>query len=251
MSIRLLIEPAFRVDKSTYVTELDPLVLYEYFGEPQSNGGSSNLLIAREVVEHSEDGSIISLERSQVTFKTGRNERLTRIIVAQDALDRLEKNSHELLTQSNLPQAKIHRPDTQDQKKPEASVNMNNSRNRAFQDGDRKFLQELRCLPANTIETGQMLITRVRSEIYSEGNLYYHSTSGRFVESPRNFWTIKIQPRAKTLRITVKGLPEEHDGNLVSRLNLKKDRARYSSFIIDEVNQIDDALKVIRKAMTL
>jgi hypothetical protein len=113
--------------------------------------------------------------------------------------------------------------------------------------GDSLFLKELGRLEPEKIAIGKRLLTDIRKEF--PGELIYHQKSGKFVESPDNFWVIRIQPRVQTLRITVYGKPYEYGET--ETINLKPDMGSYSSFILKNGNQIDEALEVIRKAKQL
>lgn len=113
--------------------------------------------------------------------------------------------------------------------------------------GDRRFLEELKSLPESQRKLGEQLLAAVRREY--PGELVYHQKSGKFVESPDNFWVVRIQPRARSLRIVVYGRPEEHSSK--NAIELKQDMASYSSFVIDNEHQIPEAVEVIRQAKRL
>jgi len=104
--------------------------------------------------------------------------------------------------------------------------------------GDNKFLYSL---PRDIKELGIHLLSEVRKHF--NGDLKYYPKSGKFVESPNNFWTVRIQNRDKSLRITVRGIPSYFNG--IQKLILKDDMAGYSSFKINSDLQIDEAIKII------
>lgn len=68
-------------------------------------------------------------------------------------------------------------------------------------DGDQKFLKYLEQVP--TLKAaGEQILRRIRE--VCPGDLKY--TSGRlFKETPDNFWAIEVQPRVRTLNISVRG----------------------------------------------
>ena len=106
--------------------------------------------------------------------------------------------------------------------------------------GDENFLNNLAKVP--TIESiGKKLLSRIRKR-YS-GSLRYYEASGRYVETPDNFWTIKIQPRDKSLSMTVRGLPRFFD--FVKKMELKKERAGYSRFKFTDENQVDEIMMML------
>ncbi len=104
--------------------------------------------------------------------------------------------------------------------------------------GDSRFLGGL---PSELRELGGTMLRAVRAQF--AGDLKYFERSGKFVETPDNFWTVRIQPRDSSLRITVRGRPEGFDQPLL--LALKPDMTGYSSFKSSSATQIPDFLKVL------
>jgi hypothetical protein len=66
-----------------------------------------------------------------------------------------------------------------------------------------------------------------------------------FNNVPDNFWGIIIQPRARSLLITVRGTPDHFQP---SSLDLKPNRGSYTRFIVDRLEQVDETLRIIRSA---
>lgn len=113
--------------------------------------------------------------------------------------------------------------------------------------GDLNFLKDLSRLPEPVKLLGEKLLTKVRESF--PGELTYAEKSGKYVETPNNFWVVRIQPRAKSLRIVVFGGPERH-GELKT-ITLKKDQNGYSNFLIDSQHQLAEAVSVICQAKRL
>jgi len=113
--------------------------------------------------------------------------------------------------------------------------------------GDDRFINDLDRLPNSIKKLGEGLLAEIRKR--SPGKLIFHPKSGKYVESPDNFWVIRIQPRAQSLRIVIYGRPGEHSH--YKNIELKKDMSRYSSFVIDNQRQLADAVKVIMDAKHL
>lgn len=103
--------------------------------------------------------------------------------------------------------------------------------------GDAKFISSL---PSHIKELGSAILTAVRNK-YS-GNLVY-KTSGKYVEAPDNFWTIRPQPRDESFRITVRGRPESFEN--AHTFQIKADMPGYSSFKIERIEQIDDFIRIL------
>jgi hypothetical protein len=113
----------------------------------------------------------------------------------------------------------------------------------ALASGDSAFLQQLS--PALR-ELGTAFLQSVRKHF--PGSLAFHPRSQKFVESPDNFWTVRIQPRDRSLRITVRGRPEMF--STTTDVELKADMGSYSNFKIAAMNQIPAAIRIIREAAT-
>ena len=107
--------------------------------------------------------------------------------------------------------------------------------------GDRRFLQDL---TAATREIGERFLGELRKRI--PGELEYRERSGRFIETPDNFWTVRIQPRDRSLRVTVRGNPEEF--RAPPPIELRRDMAGYSAFKVQSVDQVGAALDIILQA---
>lgn len=104
--------------------------------------------------------------------------------------------------------------------------------------GDGAFLSSL---PSDLRELGQAVLSVVRSKF--SGELRFYPKSGRYVDTPDNFWTVKPQPRDISFRITVRGVPESFSG--VPSLELKADQSGYSSFKISTERQLQAFARVL------
>jgi len=107
--------------------------------------------------------------------------------------------------------------------------------------GDARFLSEL---PPTLKSLGEKLLGGVRTHF--RGTLQFFEKSGKYVEAPVNFWTVRIQPRDQSLRITLRGRPESFRG--IKLIELKDDMAGYSSFKLSTEGQLPDAVAAIRQA---
>jgi len=110
-----------------------------------------------------------------------------------------------------------------------------------YKKGDKKFLTDL---PEYLEDLGSKLLKTVRQHF--KGELIYKETSRKFVESPDNFWVVKIQPRDRSLRLTVRGVPNKFPDDI--KFEIKPDMSGYSTFKISQISEIKDAVRVIRKA---
>jgi len=118
---------------------------------------------------------------------------------------------------------------------------------RTHSSGDLRFIKELGSLTESLRKLGEQLLEEVRKEF--PGELVFHEKSGKFVESPDNFWVVRIQPRVQSLRIIVYGTLRKHGAK--STIELKNDMTGYSNFVINNQTQLREAIDVIRKAKEL
>lgn len=109
--------------------------------------------------------------------------------------------------------------------------------------GDQQFLRTLDDLPDEVKEAGEAILTQVR--LHFPGDLRAVSAR-RFKETPDNFWFITIQPRDRSLSITVRGLPERFS---TVRLRVVEDRRPYSRFKVTSMADVSEAVGVIRNAV--
>lgn len=106
--------------------------------------------------------------------------------------------------------------------------------------GDTTFLTSL--TPALE-PLGQQLLAEVRRRW--PGELRLHAASKRFVESPDNYWTVKIQPRDGSLRITVRGEPSRLGAH--GSLDVKRDQNGYSTFKISREADVPDVISLLSR----
>lgn len=113
-------------------------------------------------------------------------------------------------------------------------------------DDDWRFLESLKekSVSPRLREIATALLTRVRSDF--PGRLHYHQKAGRWVETPDNFWTLRVQSDDRTLRITLRA-----DGQRLAvprDIKLSADRPSYTAFKIWQMSQVSSAFILIRQA---
>jgi len=106
--------------------------------------------------------------------------------------------------------------------------------------GDAEFIA---ALPSNLSSFGKQLLGTVRATY--PGALKYFPKSGKFVETPDNFWTVRIQSRDKSFRATLRGRPDEFVST--GSLQLIPDMTGYSSLKLTSPAQITDFMNVLRQ----
>jgi hypothetical protein len=118
----------------------------------------------------------------------------------------------------------------------ESSMNTSNM-------GDQRLLAAVSTDPHLYGMVGE-LMTKVRAG--RPGNLRYYEKTGKYIETPDNYWGIRPQRTNGSLRIFVRGNPE-HFGP-IGGLEIKPDMNGYSAFKISSAAQIDDAITAIMRA---
>jgi hypothetical protein len=108
-----------------------------------------------------------------------------------------------------------------------------------FQSGDQEFLAETNQLPLELRDAAKKLLNAIRSKF--PGDLV-PAQHGRFINSPDNFWTVKVQPKVGNLSITVRGEPERFGK---STLEIKNDRHGYSRFWLRTAKDGTEAMRII------
>jgi hypothetical protein len=107
--------------------------------------------------------------------------------------------------------------------------------------GDQDFLKCLEQVPALKV-AGKNILRQIRERY--PGNLEH--TSGRlFKETPDNFWAIEVQPRVKTLNISVRGKPDRFGKR---GINIVPGWAGYCRFKVHGIGEVEDAVSVISAA---
>jgi hypothetical protein len=106
--------------------------------------------------------------------------------------------------------------------------------------GDTNFLL---ALSSELKDFGTQLLREVRK--YSPGDLRFFPKSGKFVETPDNFWTVRPQSRDGSFRITVRGRPESFEKP--KSLDLKPDMTGYSSVKVSRPSQIEELVRLLRQ----
>ena len=127
---------------------------------------------------------------------------------------------------------------TANKKAPKINASINSIVNNA---GDKKFLNNL---PDYLYPLGSKFLNGIRNQY--RGHLEYKPISSKYVERPDNFWTVKIQPRDCSLRVTVRGRPESFPTRLIKRLEIKNDMGSYSNFKVMSEDHLKEAIEVIK-----
>jgi len=109
--------------------------------------------------------------------------------------------------------------------------------------GDQEFLDMVaRKLAGRPREAAEHLLRRVRSN--HPGDLR-RGKRLEFSDRPDNVWHIAVQPRPQSIRIRVRGEPKRF---LPSPFHLQPYRHGHTRFVIDRLDEVDEALRIIDDA---
>ncbi len=95
-------------------------------------------------------------------------------------------------------------------------------------------------------ELGIELIKRIRNEVLPNGGLKKLS-KGSYIETTDNYFTLKVQPRAKNICLTVFG--NEISFKKYDDIELKNDRHPYSIFRISNITQINSTIEILKQSI--
>ena len=238
LKVTITIDGAKRIEQGLWKATLKPEEAAT-LGECDSSSGPFSVLLLESTFDY-------DLQTQSLTFDPSASRLLNigstdQVILLSGEPVRAVKTAPTAPTPRRPAQARESRP------KPKPSVAAAASNNtpeielsQALSTGDKLFLSEL---PAQMRSLGELLLSGVRKEF--PGELSYEPRAAKFDETPEIFWTVKIQPQDKTLRITVRGVPESF--KTAAGLNVQLDKFGYSFFILSELEQVQGALELIRQ----
>ncbi len=107
--------------------------------------------------------------------------------------------------------------------------------------GDMDFLSSL---PRHLRDLGEKFLRAMRREF--PGQLEYRGASGRWIETPDPWWTIKGQPYKQNFYISVRRPPEDYD--TPASIVMRRERASWSRLYLGAEEQLADVMAVMRQA---
>lgn len=112
-----------------------------------------------------------------------------------------------------------------------------------IQNDDEAFIRELDQVPIDLRSAGMRLLAKVREEFKG---YFQRTNTGRYVNRENNFWTVKVQPRDRSLRITLRGYAHEFGDS--GGIEVKDDMRGYSSFKLTSLSELEAAYRMIQYA---
>jgi len=233
MGLKVTIEEAVRIDDGVWKAVLDPEETTA-FGECKSKIGPFSILLLESEIHFDQKTKRITFDpKSTRLINIGST---NKIFLLSDSSP---KQKAFVATASKPEKKPVKAGRTSGKKPPVKDTEYKPSK--VVPPGDKLFLIEL---PPDIRSFGEVLLSSVRRHF--KGELHYEPRTGKFDETPDIFWTVKIQPRNRSLKITIRGTPDTF--KIPSTINLMRDKFGYSAFEISKKEQITGAVSLIKQA---
>lgn len=238
LKLKMTIDGATNIDSGIWRAPLDPQEAAS-LGQCESRSGAFSVLLVESKVDFNKVSQSISFDANCVVLlnigSTDRAIIMSSVDIDTDEILDTDTSSPSALDQSGPAPPPPAGDDPKEDKVEDFELSQ------TLSTGDKLFLSEL---PAEVRQLGESLLSEVRRLF--PGDLNYEPRSAKFDETPAIFWTVKILPQEKALRITVRGTPESFGQE--SEIDLQLDKFGYSAFLLRHPTQIPSALSIIKQA---
>jgi len=233
MGLKVTIEEAVRIGDGVWKAALDPDETTA-FGDCKSKIGPFSILLLESEIHFDEKTKRITFDpKSTQLINIGST---NQVFLLSDS----PKEQKAFVTTAPKTEKKPVKARRISEKKPPVK-GTEHKLSQVVPPGDKLFLIEL---PPDIRSFGEVLLSAVRSHF--KGELHYEPRTGKFDETPDIFWTVKIQPRNRSLKITIRGTPDTF--KIPPAINLLRDKFGYSAFEISKKEQIAGAVSLIKQA---
>ncbi len=233
MGLKVTIESVRRLDNGVWKVILDPEETTA-FGDCKSKIGPFSVVLLGSEIHFDEKTKRITFDpKSARLINIGST---NQVFLLSDG----PPEQKTFLARAPKPEKKPVKPRQTSEKKPPVK-HTGYKPSQVVPPGDKLFLIEL---PPGIRSFGEVLLSTVRHHF--KGELHYEPRTGKFDETPDLFWTVKIQPRSRSLKITIRGTPDIF--KIPSTINLLRDKFGYSGFEISKKEQIAGAVSLIKQA---
>ena len=233
MGLKVTIESVRRIDNGVWKVVLDPEETTA-FGDCKSKIGPFSVVLLGSEIHFDEKTKRITFDpKSAQLINIGST---NQVFLLSDG----PPDQKTFLARAPKPEKKPIKPRQTSEKKPLVK-NTGYKPSQVVPPGDKLFLIEL---PPGIRSFGEVLLSTVRHHF--KGELHYEPRTGKFDETPDLFWTVKIQPRSRSLKITIRGAPDRF--KIPATVNLLRDKFGYSGFEISKKEQITGAVSLIKQA---
>jgi len=232
MGLKVTIEEALRIGDGVWKAALDPEETTA-FGECKSKIGPFSILLLESEIHFDQKTKRITFDpKSTRLINIGST---NKIILLSDSPPKQKA----FVATAPKPEKKPVKARRISEKKPTAKV-AKYEPSQIVPPGDKLFLIEL---PPDIRSFGEALLSSVRRHF--KGELHYEPRTGKFDETPDIFWTVKIKPHNRSLKLTIRGTPDTF--KIPSTINLLRDKFGYSAFEITKKEQISGAVSLIKQ----
>ncbi|MBW1822253.1 MAG: hypothetical protein JRI92_10940 [Deltaproteobacteria bacterium] len=233
MGLKVTIEEAVRIGDGVWKASLDPDETTA-FGDCKSKIGPFSILLLESEIHFDEKTKRITFDpKSTRLINIGST---NKVFLLSDS----PSEQKAFVTTTPKPKKKPVKARRIVEKKP-PKKDTEYELSQVVPPGDKLFLIEL---SLDIRSFGEVLLSAVRHHF--KGELHYEPRTGKFDETPDIFWTVKIQSHSRSLKITVRGAPD--DFKVPPKINLFRDKFGYSAFEISGKSQIDGAVSLIKQA---
>lgn len=241
LKLTLTIDGARHLDTGVWMAKLEPDEVAT-LGKCENRSGPFSVLLLESEVDFDLKTRVITFDPNATCLLNIGSTAQILVLSSQDKKP-VSRPASEPPADAKLPAGDI--PDFAGEAAPTAApvdnVSFDTSPSSSLATGDKLFLSEL---PADLRALGETLLTQVRGVF--TGELNFEPRSAKFDETPQIFWTIKILPSKKALRLTVRGAPETFEP--AAGIDLEPDKFGYSAFLITRAGQIPGALLLLKQA---
>ena len=233
MGLKVTIEEAVRIGDGVWKAALDPEETTA-FGECKSKIGPFSILLLESEIHFDQKTKRITFDpKSTQLINIGST---NKIFLLSDS----PSGQKAFVTTAPKPERKPVKARRISEKKSAEKV-VKYEPSQVVPPGDKLFLIEL---PPDIRSFGEVLLSSIRRHF--KGELHYEPRTGKFDETPDIFWTVKIKPHNRSLKLTIRGTPDTF--KIPSAINLLRDKFGYSAFEISKKEQISGAVSLIKQA---
>lgn len=232
LKLSITIEGARAIDNGVWKARLEPEEVAT-LGECKSKTGPYSVLLLESAVEYNPEHASLTFDPNATRLlNVGSTAQILVLSHSNSAKSASKFGSPAPVNAASAPAAG-GRKTTSPEKS--SSTQMPSS---GLTTGDKLFLSEL---PPDLRDLGENLMTEVRSHF--PGELCFEPRSAKFDETPNIFWTVKILPHEKALRITVRGRLETFPKD--AGIEIKQDKYGYSAFLLVRPSQVSAAMRIL------
>ncbi len=205
LKLKMTIDNAKHVDTGIWRATLEPDEAAT-LGKCESRSGPFSVLLIESAVDFNQISQAITFDPdSVILLNIGSTNQV--IILSTDSVEPAAIDDSETFARPE--------PAEPPDEEPQTTVGRRSKRQRKMPNSScpKPWLPATNCFSANcrsrARDLGETLLSEVRNLF--PGELRYEPRSAKFDETPEIFWTIKILPQEKALRITVRGTPDDFD----------------------------------------